>query len=218
MRMAMPRPRRVEPAAEALHEIFEVGQGGRLVVEASQGSVDVRACAIEVVEIRVTQRGGPRPEVRMEQRGADVHVEARDLAGLGWLPGWARPELRFEVRIPARYSVDIETGRGRVCVADARGRVEIRTDGGSLELRDVAGPIDGRTRGGAIDVASCTGEVHLVSAGGPVRITQVEGAVSAHTAGGRLQVLDTQGALDLHSQGGPVRIAGIQGSVAAGLA
>jgi DUF4097 and DUF4098 domain-containing protein YvlB len=205
-----------EAHADVTREVFEVEEGGHLVLDAAAGSVNVCARNIDVVEVLVERRGVlPHPTLVMEQEGNDVYIESRDVPVLDWLPGWAWRPVHFEVSVPIHYSVEIETRRGRVRIEDARGRVEARTRRGRLSFRNIEGPIEGRAAGGTIEVDGCSGDVDLVAQGGSIRVEHVEGSVSAHTRGGRLQVRDSAGDLELQSAGGPIHIVRARGSVMA---
>jgi hypothetical protein len=186
---------------------LEVSEGGRLVIGAWAGSVNVSAGSRGTVEVEVRSQGVlPAPLLEIERDGDDVYVAARSAPLLQWLPRWAWRNVQLEVSVPARYSVDVATHGGRVEIHGVDGEVEARSRGGHLVFRNVRGPIDGRTSGGSIDVSGCCGDVDVATSRGSIDIRDVEGQVSAHTRGGRIAVIDAAGELLLRSGGGAIQI------------
>jgi hypothetical protein len=201
----------VESPDELAGETLEVSEGGRLVVGAWAGSVRISAGGGGV---RVALRGRtllPPPALEIERDGDDVYVDARSAPFPSWLSVWAWRKVRLEVRVPARYSVDVQTRGGRVEIQGVDGEVDARSQGGNLVFRDVRGPIDARTSGGSIDVSGCRGEVDVATSRGSIEIQDVEGQVSAHTRSGRIVVMGAGGELVLRSGGGSIQIEGARG-------
>ncbi|MEM7409299.1 MAG: DUF4097 family beta strand repeat-containing protein [Myxococcota bacterium] len=202
--------------AEWTEREFDVSQGGRLVLDASIGSVHVQTHDRDQVEVLVARRGPfPLPDLEMRQEGGDVYIESRDVPVVDWLPAWAGRRVRFEVTVPAHYSIEIETGRGSITVEDAAGHIEARTGHGRVQFQNLEGTLEARSQGGAIEIDECRGSVDLVTGGGAIDIEDVEGDITAHTQGGRVRVRDAQGDLDLRTGGGSIRIDGAQGNVVA---
>ena len=97
----------VEARADVVRERFAVGGGGRLVVDASVGSIRVTAREGDIVEVEVRRTGlFPHPILTMEQDGDDVVIESHGVPVLRWLPPWAGLQsLRTRCsRTPARCS------------------------------------------------------------------------------------------------------------------
>jgi hypothetical protein len=195
-----------EPPEALPPETFEVSEGGRLVIGAWAGSVNVSAGSRGTVRVEVRCRGVlPPPPLEIERDGDDVYVAGRSAPLHKWLSRWAWRELHLEVSVPARYSVDVETHGGRVEIHGVDGEVEARSRKGHLVFRNVRGPIDGRTWGGSIDVSGCCGDVDVATWRGSIEIRNAEGRVSAHARGGRIAVLDAAGEMVLRSGGGSIR-------------
>jgi hypothetical protein len=193
----------VESPGELAGEALEVSEGGRLVIGAWAGSVHVSAGSEASVRVAVRGRGIlPTPALEIERDGDDVYVDARSALIPGWLSVWAWRNVELEVSVPARYSVDVQTRRGRVEIRGVDGEVDARSERGHLVFRDVHGPIDARTSGGSIDVSGCRGEVDVATSHGSIEIHDVEGQVSAHTRSGRIVVIGAGGELMLLRRGG----------------
>jgi len=188
-------------------EFPKFADGGRLEIGPWPGSLCIRTGRPDAVEVE-TSGPLPCPGLEIERDGNELRIAARGAAWLAWLPRALAPELRLEVRVPARTSVEVVSCGGAVEVTGVRGEVEVRGRSGHLVFRDVHGAIEGRTVRGSIALSRCRGEVDLVTTHGGIDIRDVEGRVAAHTRGGRIGIADVVGELLLGSGGGPIEIAG----------
>jgi hypothetical protein len=198
-----------EAPSELADETLHVSEGGRLVIGAWAGSVNVSAANGSTVRVAVRGRGLlPPPALEIQRDGADVYVDLQSAPLVGWLPLWTWRHLELEVSVPARFSVEVRTRRGRVDVRGVAGEVDASSQGGPLVFRDIRGPIDARTADGSIDVSGCRGDVDVGTAHGSIEIRNVEGQVTAHSRGGRIEVLDRAHGLLVQSGGGSIQIEG----------
>ena len=152
---------------ESLYELggeaFPASEGGRIVIGAWAGSVSVSAARANGVRVAVRGRGLlPPPALEIQRDGADVYVALRITPLLSWLPLWAWRNVQLEVSVPARYSVEVRTRRGRVDVRGIGGEVDACSQEGHLIFRDVRGPIDARTAAGSKGWAASRPRVHSV--------------------------------------------------------
>jgi hypothetical protein len=199
-----------ESQYELAGEALAACEGGRLVIGAWAGSVNVSASSSPTIRVGVRARGLlPPPELDIQRDGSDVYVALRAAPILDWLPLWAWRNLQLEVSVPASYSVEVRTRRGRVDVRGIGGEVDACSQEGHLIFRDVQGPIDARTQVGSIDVSGCGGDVDVATARGSIEIENVEGQVSAHSRGGPIRVLDPTHGIVMRSGGGSVQIEGL---------
>src|SRR5262245_13170012 len=120
--------------AERVRETLELpdgSEGGRLLIGAWAGSVNVSAGRRGVVEVALRCRGLlPPPALEIERAGEDVYVEARSAPILRWLAPWAWREVWLDVSVPTRYSVDVVTSRGSIAIRDVDGEVSAYTASG----------------------------------------------------------------------------------------
>ncbi|MGH9846545.1 MAG: DUF4097 family beta strand repeat-containing protein, partial [Blastocatellia bacterium] len=187
-----------------LKRSFSVQPGGRLVMDVSPGSIEVRAAADQqvVVEVlRSVERADEsraaeilrQHEVTMEQQGNNVIIRAR--TNNDWFKNWNRHGLkvRYVVSIPTEFNVDLKTSGGGISVDDLRGEVRARTSGGGLRFGKIEGPITANTSGGGISVAGCKGKVELNTSGGGIEIGSGGGELSAETSGGGIKIENFDG-------------------------
>jgi hypothetical protein len=167
-----------------------VEPGGTLRVHLDTGSVQVEPD--DEAEVRVEASYSGTMEFELRRDGNDVELEGRSEGFWGFL---SSQRVRVRVRIPQRYSVEIET------------------QGGAIELEDIGGAVTARTSGGPIELDGATGPVHLETSGGSIEAYEVDGEVSARTSGGRITVSEARGPIDVETQGGGLRIHDVLGPV-----
>jgi hypothetical protein len=171
-------------------ESVQVEPGGMLRVSLDAGSVQVESDSEDVVRVDASYTGSVEFELRRD--GNDVELQGRSEGFWGFL---SSQRVRVRVRVPERYSVEVET------------------NGGSIELEDIGGTVSARTSGGQIEVDGATGSADLETSGGSVEAYEVEGEVRARTSGGRVTVSEARGPIDVETSGGPLRIHDVFGPV-----
>jgi len=212
------------PAQTDILRTFSVQRGGKLVMDVSPGSIEVKtgdgAQVVAQVYRRVERGSDARAEdvlrqheVGFEQQGNNVIIRAR-------FPDedyrrWRRPNLqvRYVISIPAEFNVDLKTSGGGISVDDLRGEVRVRTSGGGLRFGRIEGPINGNTSGGGITLAGCNGKVDVRTSGGGIDIGSGAGELFAETSGGGIKIEDFAGDAFVRTSGGAIRINRIGGAI-----
>jgi hypothetical protein len=174
---------------------------GRLRVRLDAGSIEVEPGGDDAVRVEASYTGAMDFALRSD--GRDVELEGRSQGFLG-LFGGGRVQVRL--RVPARFSLDLQTAGGSLDLSDvggsvrartsggsialdgARARAELETSGGSIEAWDVADRVVARTSGGGITVVGARGGVDVETSGGNLRIHDVQGPVRARTSGGSISL------------------------------
>ncbi len=185
-------------AEDALCETISVGSEGTLYVDLDLGSVRVEAHDESVVSIEARPLGGISFSV--EREGDDVHLEGEPGAPLaGLISGTS---ARVHVKVPRRFSVDVQTRGGRIRIFDVGGRVAAETGGGEIQLRSVSGPMLVRTAGGSIRVQSASGDLRARTLGGSIAVRDVTGNVDLKSGGGSIRVSDVAGSTEAKTGAG----------------
>lgn len=192
--------------------------GGRFSLDTDSGSVTIRGGSGSTAEVVITSS---RDDV--EDRfdfsfndsgsGATVRVERRG----GLLRRWFDHDsnLHFDVRLPARATVFVDTSGGRLELQDIQGEVDLRTSGGSIKVDAVEGGVLADTSGGSISIAAVRGDVNADTSGGSISIVDVTGNAIADTSGGRITMRDISGDVFADTSGGGIDIEGAGGQVEA---
>ncbi len=172
--------------ADTLERTFSVSPGGSLRVEVDFGAVEVTGGAGNEVTLEAQRsvRGRSAEAERkylaerpmLARRDGDrITVTARR-TGMGfWNPGMKLKEARFQLRVPARFDVQIDAAGGHIFVSDLTGAVTAHTSGGSIHAtlpQPVPGPVRLETSGGGVTlkVASASAfELDAATSGGNCR-------------------------------------------------
>jgi hypothetical protein len=181
------------PAAEGrgrFEQSIAVEPGGTLRVRLDVGSVQVESDDEDQVRVEASYSGAM--EFELTRDGNDVELDGRSEGFWGFL---GSQRVRVRVRIPERYSVEVETR------------------GGSIDLEEIGGRVTARSSGGPIQLDGATGSVDLETSGGSIEAYEVEGEVKARTSGGRITVSEARGPIDVETQGGGLRIHDVRGPV-----
>lgn len=190
---------------------FDVNSGGTLFLKSDAGSVQIESHDSDRVEIKVEKKGRDAEDfdVKFSKDGNDVRVVGEREGGWGW--GNHSVSVRFIVKVPKDYNVDLKTGGGSIDLSDLKGTVEANTSGGSITLGRIEGDVDVQTSGGAIRVDEVAGNIDAYTSGGSInaKITkQPSDDCRLRTSGGSVTVhLAPQIAVDLDAgtSGGRVK-------------
>lgn len=131
---------------------FTVTGTPELRVDTNDASVEVRAGAAGVIDVRVIVEGwriGP-DEVRVTDRqsGNRVEIDVRTPSS-HW--NFGNHSARVEVLTPRETTAEVHTGDGRIVVDGLKGSVRLSTGDGSITAQGLDGSLDARTGDGRID-------------------------------------------------------------------
>ncbi|HET8797179.1 MAG TPA: DUF4097 family beta strand repeat-containing protein [Thermoanaerobaculia bacterium] len=208
---------------------FNVAEGGTLRLDASFGGVKIvsggTGVAVEIVRKARGRDGEERMRehrITIEQRGNDVVIDGGSNRINFSFFEWGDYEVQWNIRVPARYNLDVRTSGGSVDLADIGGTVEAKTSGGSIRTGRLAGrarlttsggsirvgggtaEIIAHTSGGSIEIGNTTGRVEAKTSGGSITLAQVGGDVYARTSGGGIRIEDAGGTVDASTSGGSI--------------
>jgi hypothetical protein len=217
---------------DVIRKGFNVSPGGTLRVSAGVGDITVVTGGTGVAVEIVREARGARGEKMMEghhidvrQSGDDVIIDGdldRDMSG--WLGSWgpSNYEVKWNVRVPARYNIDVRTSGGFIKLADIGGTVDARTSGGEITtgrlggtaslatsggditVAGAANELVAKTSGGDIDIGNTDARVEAKTSGGSIRLARVGSSVIARTSGGDIDIEDAMGAVDAKTSGGSI--------------
>ncbi len=208
-------------------------EASRLIVRADFGSIHITpgAGANMTCQVRLRVYRSTEAKARRYLRSYELTLRAHESGLL--LRGAFPPEssgrrqsisAEFEITVPSRSSLDLETQGGEIGVGslhgsiqavtaggeiragDVTGAVRMETAGGSITLGSVTGPVEARTAGGSIRVGDVTGTAVLEASGGEITAGMVSGTLRAESAGGDLVLRGAFGTLEAQTAGGQIRI------------
>ena len=188
---------------------FTVAPDGNLAIDAAEGSIAVSGSDSSTVSVVVTARGSARRlnahDVTFDQTGNSVRVESRDRDhGLHMFHS-DNLEVRYEIRVPRSFNLDLRTSGGNIGVRELKGTVSGETSGGDLEVASVDGTVKLSTSGGNVDIRRSHGDMTLETSGGNMTGEGVEGSIHLETSGGNIGLTACDGRLYGSTSGGNIR-------------
>jgi hypothetical protein len=214
-------------AEDIIRKGFNVAPGGTLRLEAGVGDIKIvsggTGVAIEVIR---NARGRKSSEVLSEHKidfrqvGNDVVIRS-DFEDR-WDRWFSDYEVQWNIRVPSKYNVDVNTSGGSIELADIGGTVEAHTSGGSIHTGRLAesakltssggsitvnganGELLVNTSGGSIDIGNTSARVEARTSGGSIKLGHVGGEVLARTSGGGIRIEDAKGRVDASTSGGSI--------------
>ncbi len=201
---------------------FQVQKGGTLFLKTDRGSVDIRTHVVDEVKVDIILEADTRTrerakewldsfEITLEQRGNDVDIRGE------WPHKWSwrddRLKVHFDIFVPQRYNLDVETSGGSIWISDLDGQVKLQTSGGSINTGRIGGSVAARTSGGSISIDGAKGETMAHTSGGGITLGEIDGSADAKTSGGSITVEGVNG--DLQTSGGSLRLQNVSGNLLA---
>lgn len=205
-------------AEDTIRKGFNVQPGGTLRLDAEFGSVKIVSGGTGVaVEIVRTARGR-RSEERFREHKVDFKQNGNDVIITSdfedrWNGWFSDFDVQWNIRVPAKYNLDVKTSGGSISLADIGGTVEARTSGGSIRTGHLEGPARLTTSGGSIHVTGAAGEVVAHTSGGSIDIGKSAARVEARTSGGSIKLGPVGGEVTARTSGGGIRIEDAAGRV-----
>ncbi|HET9809425.1 MAG TPA: DUF4097 family beta strand repeat-containing protein [Candidatus Limnocylindria bacterium] len=136
-------------------------------------------------------------EVRMEQRGEELHIEPHLYEQeRGWLDLFRGKRFRvdFEITVPAECAIDAQTVSGEITIEGVRGPLEIQSVSGDVRLEDIQGPMRLKSVSGDVDCRRYVGHLEGNTVSGDVTIVAAAlRSTQLHTVSGDVLI---EGRLD----------------------
>ena len=171
--------------AAEIHQDFQVESGKMLDINLrTGGDIHIEGWNKPVVSINGYVRGRDREdtELRAEQTAQGIYLKSRYH---GDRENYTS-KSEFEIHVPDRFNVQIESMGGKVTIHNVEGNFDGRTMGGALELSGLKGKISLSTMGGDVHLTKSHLDGEVSTMGGEVLIEEVTGNVDGSTMGGKV--------------------------------
>jgi len=200
-----------------------VREGGRLVLRADFGSLDVKPGANDRLACQVRLRAYTSDEAEAKRYFKNYELSLRQLETGTYLTGKLLQQhhghmslgAEFNITVPLRFNLDLETKGGEIQVQKLEGTLQALTAGGDVRAGDVTGSVRAETAGGDIQLGSVAGRVEARTAGGSIRVGDVKGDATVQTSGGEIVAGFVQGSLRAETAGGDLVLRGASGPLEA---
>jgi DUF4097 and DUF4098 domain-containing protein YvlB len=128
----------------------------RLVVDSSNGNIEIRAADVQEVQIEAalkvygaTEEDAARrldqTTVQLEQRDGELRVYAEK-------PSPFMGSISYTITAPATLAVRLDTSNGKLTTSGLAGGQELETSNGTITVRAARGPLVADTSNGTIDL------------------------------------------------------------------
>jgi hypothetical protein len=114
--------------------------------------------------------------------------------------------ITFDVTVPAKYSLEVNTGAGTIDTQDAEGHVLLTTAGGDITTGNVNGIARLETGGGHIHVKDVSEDLTVGTGGGHISVGKIGRNAILHTGGGHIHLGSVGGIARLDTGGGNVSL------------
>jgi DUF4097 and DUF4098 domain-containing protein YvlB len=205
----------------ATHDVIKrgwnVAEGGTLHLDAGIGDVKIvcggTGVAIEIQRDADSESYLKRHTVTFNQSGNDVTVTGKYESPLRFFSFGDNIRIRYNVRVPLHYNVDVDTAGGDVDLADLNGNVLAHTSGGDVTTGRLTGTLNLSTSGGDVDIAGANGKLNVHTSGGTIHLGNATGPAELKTSGGSIKVDKIAGDLYARTSGGSIKIEESRGTI-----
>jgi len=211
-------------ADSRLAKTFDLGRGGRFILNSRIGSVTVTGTASSIVQVVITSNRPDlesRVDLDFEQGPGIVRLSAFEKEPKSWFWeafSWTTRDpmnLEYQIRVPISTDLEIDTSGGPVRIFEIRGTVKLDTAGGAIGLRDLEGTVTAETAGGDVILERVRGDVRVATSNGDIRATDLDGPLFARTGVGSIEIDRISGDVDVGALKGSVKIENASGHVSA---
>jgi len=206
------------PWQDMQQHAFDVAPGGTLHVRVNDADVAVMPATGSQATVDIRLRSNDmewaterfeRTNYRARLDGDTVVVESDRDRDNSWRSGrWM--SVFVEVRVPARFDLDVMTQDGDVSVGSFEGNATLRTQDGDVDVDTLTGgSISLRSQDGDLRAAALSGStVTLESQDGDLEVDMIEGTVTMSTQDGDIRIGTTAAPeIDLRSMDGDISVA-----------
>jgi len=203
-------------AESRIEKNLRLEPGGTLTLKTDLGWVKVRGTDRPGARVVVTSKNDDLDDLlhlRFEEGPGSVTISGRRKHPISSFFGSIGRNVGFEVEVPAKTRVTIDTSGGSIVLRSLDGDAKLETSGGSIEVDDHVSNLVAHTSGGSITLARIRGKAHVETSGGGIQAEEISGALDAETSGGSIEVSRVQGDLHAHTSGGGITIRDAGGRV-----
>mgnify|MGYP001366397406 FL=1 len=170
-----------------------------LAIKNNNGSINITAHDGEDIVIEPTvytvKGKGPRTlkdfRYTMHQNGPTISLDVHEAGNVGFGFSFGdrhwRP-VKLEVKVPASFSVDLESDNGEINVRDLDGDVNVLTDNGKMHVLDIGGNVILQSDNGLIRATNIDGAVDVQTDNGMIYIDNIGSELLAQTETGKIEV------------------------------
>jgi DUF4097 and DUF4098 domain-containing protein YvlB len=193
---------------DTIEKELKVSMGKKLELDLKTGgAIDITGWDKEQVHfsVRLDGRDAKECKVDFDETPTGVRVYSHHARH----SGSHSTNLKFEIKVPKKFDIEIESNGGEISIANVEGTMRGRTMGGRLDLTKLKGYVDLKTMGGDITVTDSDLNGEVKTNGGDVLIQDVTGGLRGSSMGGQMI------RKNVTTMGGNIRVNSVDGTVQA---
>ncbi len=211
-----------------LEKSFPATTGGKLVIQADMGTIQVKTDNSDQVQLTVLRKvkGGTKAqadelfadhEVTFSQEGNTVTVTAKRKTQKSWSWRSGRPnfEVRYLAHVPSKFDVDLRTAGGDVEVGALEGRASARTSSGTIKLDKITQEVEASNSGGDIFIAEAGGKLTAKTSSGSVNVQKAGGRAEISNSGGNIRLDEAGHDVVASTSSGSINLGAVKGNLKA---
>jgi DUF4097 and DUF4098 domain-containing protein YvlB len=196
-------------AESRLEKNLKLEPGGSFTLKTDVGAVRIHGTGQSGARIVVTSKREDLEDIfrfSFDEGSGSVSVTAQRKHKLSSFFGSNNYKVVFEVEVPTKTRVDVDTSGGSIVLRSLEGEAKLDTSGGSIEVEDHSADVVAHTSGGSITLSRIRGKAKIDTSGGGIRAREVAGTLDAETSGGSIELDAVKGDIHAHTSGGGIDI------------
>ncbi|MDP6513428.1 MAG: DUF4097 family beta strand repeat-containing protein [SAR202 cluster bacterium] len=146
---------------------FSVGDSPKVVVNGSNGRINVNAGTGDTVRVQATLKRPEDLEYEVTQDGDTIRVDVEE-KGSGINFFGQSPGADIEITAPSNTSVELRTSNGMIELFGMHRSGTVRSSNGKIVMADVVGDFDVTTSNGAVSIARASGTFNVETSNGRI--------------------------------------------------
>lgn len=178
-----------------IEKTFDVNSGGRLTLAIDSGEIVVKTGIQDKIDVRITKEAKVSLEkyqiilndfkVTFDHKGSNLNIIGRFQRGRNY---WQRElnniKIHFEVTVPKKYGVDLDTQIDDISVDGVAGKLQAKTSTGDIGVINVIGPTQVHSSTGDLRLERIKGSISGRSSTGDITLSNCQGSIVANTSTG----------------------------------
>ncbi len=199
-----------------IEKSYNVSPGGTLEIKNVTGDIAVSSWDKNSVQIREELVMDVYTEEEAEQHVARInsgYSQNGNVISIEGPNGSESVKSDFEIRVPKKFNLDIQTRGGDLAIVKLEGNVKATTSGGDIEMMDISGVLELMTSGGDLSFKDISGRLNAVTSGGDIELLNIYCEANVSTSGGDIELLKATQRISLQTSGGDVEAVDVEGDL-----
>lgn len=199
-------------AEELFEKRLDLDKNGKVYVKNISGDITVKGWNKNEVLVKARKIARRKKDldnvtIDINRTNGTVRITT-DYHNGGWF-GSSNVSVYFELFVPEKASVEIETVSGNADARGIGGYLGITTISGDLEVVGAGDGVRARSVSGDVMIVSAVNRVRARSVSGEISLRTVNGETNLKTVSGDITILDIQGSVEVESVSGGIELKGV---------